>query len=860
MDFIFFSTHTVTLSSIMQKLLLLAVICCIQPLIMYCQDGRLIHGVVFDDATSLPLPGANIRVLKTSLQTTSDLNGRFRLKPTLAKSLQLEVSYVGYHTERIEIKEDSMVGEIEVRMMATLAMGEEVVVTASRRLEKVTQAPASVRVVSSKEIRKYAGANVFGLLANQPGIDFFRSGVDAISINARGFNQVFNNKVFLLIDNRNSMAVVSSNVPTYNNSTVQRDDIDRIEVVIGPNAALYGPNVHNAMVNIITRHPRQSQGTTLALGAGNRYQFSGRLRHAMAINERWAFKVLGEYSTGKEFTFYDSVYAGGPPYGPRVAIPERNVDFTFRRFRGEGHLHYQASSKTEIIVSGGTSNNSSIGLTGTGRNQMRNLVPSFVQARLVNPRFFVNVYKTMSKMGSSYSIPNYTRDFWNRTHSTISTSIDPQRGYLPPDSAELFALRPGNTFVEESSRWNAEVQFNQSLAPLGIQLVAALNYQQDNPDGKGVGLADDIKPIEIRQYGGALQLEKQLPWKMKVVAAARLDLHSNFENMFAPKLSVSQKLADGWARLSWSKAYSVPSVLWQYSKSGGVTFGNGEGISYIPNGLPVEDLASIRNTTPLIPEEVNTFEMAYKGNLGKKWFVDVNGWYSFNKNFFTSGISVSGRALSMGDVPVVPANPGFVTPNGILRGASFNSYFNFGEIQAYGIDASIAFKPSSSVLMTAGYSWQDSNIDEDNPKNDANKDGFQSAEERSMNAPNHKLWLGLSLQQLWRKRLFIDVRMRHVSQFDFYSGNQIATETGKGKRGVIDMGPNPPVFKNFDHGPLGGFTSFDFNALCRLNDISSLAITITNMFNTTQIEAAGSPSIARLINLEYRVELPVRKK
>jgi len=149
-----------------------------------------------------------------------------------------------------------------------------------------------------------------------------------------------------MVDGRNSMNPLSGSLMMGNNFSVNKDDIERIEILIKPQTALYGPNVHNALVNYITKDPRKYQGTTLSITAGNQYQFSGRLRHATKINNKWAYKLTGEYVTGKEFNFHDSVYAGNQPpltylgnqpplgstpeYGTPVAIPERITDFNFR--------------------------------------------------------------------------------------------------------------------------------------------------------------------------------------------------------------------------------------------------------------------------------------------------------------------------------------------------------------------------------------------------------------------------------------------------------------------------------------------------------------------------------------------------
>ena len=80
-----------------------------------------------------------------------------------------------------------------------------------------------------------------------------------------------------------------------------------------------------------------------------------------------------------------------------------------------------------------------------------------MQVKYVSPRFFAQAYETWTNVGNSYGIPGYTRDYWNRTHSTITDPANPlfaAVGQLYPDQAEAFATRLGNRFKETSKRFN----------------------------------------------------------------------------------------------------------------------------------------------------------------------------------------------------------------------------------------------------------------------------------------------------------------------------------------------------------------------------------------------------------------------
>ena len=105
---------------------------------------------------------------------------------------------------------------------------------------------------------------------------------------------------------------------------------------------------------------------------------------------------------------------------------------------------------------------------------------------------------------------------------------------------------------------------------------------------------------------------------------------------------------------------------------------------------------------------------------------------------------------------------------------------------------------------------------------------------------------------------------RFTDQYDFYSGNQISTEAGEGRRGKVYWGNDPVTnqpryyIKNFDWGPLGGFAVVDLGAGYKLNDMVNLSMNITNLFNVKQREFVGSPFIGRLIMFELKVHVPNR--
>lgn len=706
----------------------------------------------------------------------------------------------------------------------------EVVITTLLRPEKITRAPASIQVLTAEDFNRFAGSNTGELISTLQGMEFTRYGVDGTTFNARGLNSAFNNKILQIVDGRISTAALSGGLPVFNNGSTIKDDIQQIEIIVGPQTALHGPNAHNGIFNTVTKDPRLYPGTSVSLSGGTQYQFSGRLRHAQKINNNWAWKVTGEYASGREFNFVDSIYVVSSPKG----IPEHNVDYDFRHLRGEAHLYYNINPKTEIIVSGGTSSHDFLQVTTTGRNQMKGLVYSFLQAKLRSPRFYANVYNTWGSLGNSYNINSYTQTFWMRTQ--------PGPLFLPPDEAEQVALS-GASFKEKSRRLNADFQYNTNFPEAGLFLVAGFDFENIQPNtDDGTTVVGNSGDISVTQVGAVLQLEKKLLKNTRIIGTIRFDKNDNFKSLVAPKFTFVKDFAQGNIRLGWAKAYALPSIQNQYVSIRSFLFGNGgNGISYIPNNSEVDDPEAVRTTQPLKPEEVNTWEIGYKGNPVEKFWIDVNAYYGTSKNFITPSLPVGGRALSVNGIEVTH-NPNFAgtVNNGTLQGANFLTFFNYGKAKVYGLDAGVNVTVLPSVELALKYSWLNAEFDE----NDANKDGVITQDEKSINAPNHRGVAMITVQNLCKERLTLSLGARVVQKYDFYSGNQVGSEAGAGTR-------TPP--KNFNHGPLGGFSTFDFSAEYRWSKNVWFNFNMTNIFNSKQIEFVGSPSIGRLAMASIKV-------
>ena len=834
--------------------------------IVYSQANTKLIGTVFDKNTSLPLKNANIIILELNLKITSNVLGKFEVNNLTKSSINITITYSGYLNETFNLLvKENVINKFDFYLTEKDFYENEIVISASRKKEKITYAPSTISVINAADFKKLNSFNTIEPLSKVLGIDFVRSGVNGMALNARGFNTAFNAKVLSLTDGRNSMLAGSSGLPSGILNTVIKEDIDRMEIVLGPHAALYGPNAHNGIVNTITKDARKWQGTDVVVSFGNQNVFSGRFRNAMKLNDKWAYKITGEFTSGNDYQWYDSIYAGGTIYGPNVVIAEKVSNFKFQHKRVGAQLYYNFNDRSDIEISYGGSLNDFIGVNGLGRNQMRGMTFSFLNLKFNSPNFFAQVYESSTNLGTSYSIANYTRDYWNRTNSTITNPNHPlyaSNRKLSSDSAEIFALRLGNMYKEESKRYNAEVQYNFELKKAELNIITNASFQKDLPRTYGTVLIDGNDKIQTHQFGVVTQVEKKLFKNYKFIAAARLDYHSFFGNMFSPKFSLMNFNKFGSIRLSWAKAFAIPIMQFQSGSTLGYVFGNGNGITYIPNGSDINNSSQIAVTTSFKPEEIQTLEFGIKGKITKKLYIDFSTYYNTSTNFLSPLITAGGRALKVGDITInTPLLvPGTVT-NNILNGAAFNSYFNYGRVASYGIDVATNYFFTKNINLIIKYSWFDSDITNNDLKNDANKDGYVSLEERSLNAPRNKFNSTISFQNMFNGKMYLNFSVRYVEKYNMYSGNQISTEAGKGKRGIVYGGTNPlnnqprNYIKNFDWGNLGGFTTCDLNTGFNLNETFSIGVGVINLFNTEQREFVGSPTIERIFSFELKTHI-----
>lgn len=160
--------------------------------------------------------------------------------------------------------------------------------------ETVSKTPAAVSVVTQDDIRRLGAMNIPEALRYVPGLDVAQVDGSQWAVSARGFNDVFANKLLVLQDGRSIYTPLFSGVFWDVQGTLM-EDIDRIEVVRGPGATLWGANAVNGVINIITKSAEETQGALISGGGGNQdLGFAGG-RYGGKIGDNAYYRIYGSY-------------------------------------------------------------------------------------------------------------------------------------------------------------------------------------------------------------------------------------------------------------------------------------------------------------------------------------------------------------------------------------------------------------------------------------------------------------------------------------------------------------------------------------------------------------------------------------
>jgi iron complex outermembrane recepter protein len=179
------------------------------------------------------------------------------------------------------------------------------VTSVSKHAERLSDAPASIFVITNEDIRRSGATSLVQALRLAPNLEVAQVNANTFAVSARGFNGTVANKLLVLVDGRSVYTPLFSGV-FWDVQDVVLEDVERIEVISGPGATLWGANAVNGVINVITKHSSETRGGLASARFGNTGR-SYNLRYGGALGES-----SGTYRVyGKQFDVFNTQMASG---------------------------------------------------------------------------------------------------------------------------------------------------------------------------------------------------------------------------------------------------------------------------------------------------------------------------------------------------------------------------------------------------------------------------------------------------------------------------------------------------------------------------------------------------------------------
>jgi iron complex outermembrane receptor protein len=525
---------------------------------VWAQNGT-ITGVVTDGESGRPVVSARVDARTGDRAVASSLTnaeGRYSLSVP-AGSYTVAIESVGYETTTSAVVSVSAGGSAsaDVILRTSAFVLNPVIVSASKRQEKATDAPNHTEVVSEIEIEQRPAVTPVDHLRSMPGVDVITTGVQSTNVAVRGFNNIFSGSLHTLTDNRIA-GVPSLRVNLMHFVPQTNDDVSRMEVVLGPGSALYGPNTANGVLHIITKSPLDDQSTALSVAGGQQSLFHGTFRTAQLLSDNFGIKVSGQYLRAEEFEYFDPVEiaaqelatstdpadeaqfrAGLPLDVDNTPLTEAEIqarigrignrDFDIMRWSGDVRADWRVTNDLTAIFSAGLTNSGTgVELTGIGAGQVRNWKYGYYQARANWRRLFAQAY--------------------------LNTS----------DAGDTFLLRSGGPIIDKSKVFVSQLQHGVNFAgrqdfTYGVDYISTMPETERTINGAREN--DD----NYTEFGAYLQSRTELTSKLSLVLAGRGDQHSELDEwVFSPRAAlVFNPVENQSVRVSYNRAFSTPSSL-----------------------------------------------------------------------------------------------------------------------------------------------------------------------------------------------------------------------------------------------------------------------------------------------------------
>jgi iron complex outermembrane receptor protein len=504
-----------------------------------------ISGTVLDGETGESLIGANVVLTEPGSSSptagsTTDFDGGYLLEDIQPGTYDLTVRFVGFEESRRLITLEAGAASVEdFELQAQEVSLNTVVVTASRQQEKLLDAPASVSVLSAREVAEQPTQSTAASMRNVTGLDMAQTGADRFEIVLRGFNNAFSGAAFSLVDYRQG-AVPSLAVNAWILMPISNIDTDRIEIVRGAGSALYGAGVDAGVIHIVTKDPFTHPGTTVAVYGGQNSLAGVNFRHAGVSGSKFGYKISGVYSQVNdwEMDVFDTLdfaeldandddivaYDGSETYW---AIDEAGTvsEITESGFTCTGFCDTPRDYDTwKWNLNGMVEYRPSVGTSITFNAGHQEAKSTYGQLRVRSGRFFAQAYLNQNQAGDSY----------------------------------VYGTGTGTDLRDASKLFNIQAQYDVAFGP--EQLIFGADFENTSPDTEGTIYGRNEDDDTITEYGAYVQSTTKISPAFDLTLAGRLDYNNIVDKwQFSPRAALVVKPSNSHSfRITYNRAFSSP--------------------------------------------------------------------------------------------------------------------------------------------------------------------------------------------------------------------------------------------------------------------------------------------------------------
>ena len=562
---------------------------------------------------------------------------------------------------------------------------EQIVVTASKVEQQLINAPATVSVISAQTLASTASQDFAGLFRAVPGVNVSQTSARDVNITSRGATSTLSTTQLALIDGR-SIYLDFFGFIGWDFMPINFAEIKQVEVIRGPASAVWGANAMTGVVNIITKSPREMQGTTLTMGAGtfnrdvkgqatapgNGGVFYTNLTHARAINDRWSYKVSAAFYGSDPF----SRPVGNIPNGTNTPYPSFGNTGT-EQPKVDGRVDYDfADGKSKLTFAGGYAGTSGIIHTGIGP------------------------FRIEKGTNTSYVKGTYTRGALRAQF--FSNILD---GKAPALLAIGVDGKPIN-FLFNTKTYDFDLS---NISTVGTRHVFSYGGNiRHNAFDLSIAPGDNSR----NEQGVYLQDEMFLSEKWRWLVGGRLDHFDVLSKaVFSPRTTLMFKPAPAHTfRVSYNQAYRAPSLTNNFLD---VTILNQMDLGALSSTLAGRTYifpTLAQGNKALTEQSLKAYEIGYSGVIKNRVSVSAAWYYNDMKNEinFTQDAGYSSKNVPPG-WPLPPSYLDLIIASGkfgTLGLPSHYTYLNFSKIQYQGVELGFDAQATKHVQIFANYSWQ----------------------------------------------------------------------------------------------------------------------------------------------------------